>query len=251
MKFMNYSESFAMIPHILKRNFGGEDGFLIENHGGKLFAAVADGVGGWKSKYGYSAAKFTHQFLDQMRDLILSGVSDPDTLVAESLENVLVPGACTLILIIIQRDTGDSIIYQIGDCNFLQLNNENSVVLGSIDEQMKSPNVPNMIVKKHQTLVPQIDQPTLYHLTLEPGNKIILGSDGLWDNIFFKDIKKILIDNSQSDIARDILIEKVDDVLYQNPTQRTPWSESRKFQKMNTQDGPKIDDTTFLVIQTS
>jgi serine/threonine protein phosphatase PrpC len=116
---------------------------------------------------------------------------------------------------------------------------------------MKSPNVPNMIVKKHQTLVPQIDQPTLYHLTLEPGNKIILGSDGLWDNIFFKDIKKILIDNSQSDIARDILIEKVDDVLYQNPTQRTPWSESRKFQKMNTQDGPKIDDTTFLVIQTS
>ena len=149
------------------------------------------------------------------------------------------------------RDTGESIIYQIGDCNFLQLNNDNSIVLGSIDEQMKSPNVPNMIVKKHQTLVTQIDQPTLYHLTLEPGNKIILGSDGLWDNIFFKDIKKILIDNSQSDIARDILIEKVDDVLYQNPTQRTPWSESRKFQKMNTQDGPKIDDTTFLVIQTS
>jgi serine/threonine protein phosphatase PrpC len=116
---------------------------------------------------------------------------------------------------------------------------------------MKSSNVPNMIVKKHQTLITQIDEPTLYHLNLEPGNKIILGSDGLWDNIFVNDIQKILIDNSQSEIARDILIEKVDDILYENPTQRTPWSESRKFQKMNTNDGPKVDDTTFLVIQTS
>jgi protein phosphatase PTC7 len=248
---MTYSESFAMIPHIRKRDFGGEDGFLIENYGGKLFAAVADGVGGWKSKYGYSAAKFTHKFLDEMRSLILRGVTDPDTLIEESLENVFVPGACTLVLAIIEKDTGEGIIYQIGDCNFMQITNDDTIIKGSTNQQMKGANTPYMVSKKHQTLISKIDDPSVYNINFEPGNKLILGSDGLWDNIFVDEMATILIENNISDVTRDILMETIEDVVYTNPNQSTPWSESRKFQGKQSNDGPKVDDTTFVVIQRS
>ena len=78
--------AFAMIPHKDKRYFGGEDAFAIDTMAQYVLLVVADGIGGWKSKYGYSAGKFTHSLVAEISDLFLSGIQDPES-------RILYPGS--------------------------------------------------------------------------------------------------------------------------------------------------------------
>ena len=95
--------AFAMIPHKDKRYFGGEDAFAIDSMAQYILLVVADGIGGWKSKYGYSAGKFTHSLVAEINNLFLSGIQDPETLVEEAIQNINTPGACTMIIGIINK----------------------------------------------------------------------------------------------------------------------------------------------------
>ena len=122
-----FETAFAMIPHKDKRYFGGEDAFAIDSMAQYILLVVADGIGGWKSKYGYSAGKFTHSLVAEINNLFLSGIQDPETLVEEAIQNINTPGACTMIIVVINKLTNIAYTYQVGDADYLLLSPEGKI----------------------------------------------------------------------------------------------------------------------------
>ena len=194
---MAQETAFAMIPHKDKRYFGGEDAFAIDRQGQYLLLVVADGIGGWKSKYGYSAGKFTHALVSEINNFFLSGIQDPETLVEEAIQNINIPGACTMIMVIINKFTNVGYAYQVGDADYLLISSSGAVkskgtplfsapkkpTYGALGTQ-----APYRIAREHMTLEVDIDEAVTNRLDMEEGDTLILGSDGLWDNLFTNEI---------------------------------------------------------------
>jgi protein phosphatase PTC7 len=264
--------AFAMIPHKDKRHFGGEDAFAIDKMGQYLLLVVADGIGGWKSKYGYSAGKFTHALVSEINNFFLSGIQDPETLVREAIQNVNIPGACTMIIVVINKFNNVAYTYQVGDADYLLLNGDGKIKSRGTPKYSapKQPtygalglNAPYRIARKHMTLEIDIDKAVMSRLHIEKDDTLILGSDGLWDNLFIQEIVSTasFAPDLTAESIRDILIDKVTRRLYNDPPAEpgynpwnkmsTPYSKERQAIDPDYPDSPKIDDTTFIVYQMS
>ena len=269
--------AFAMIPHKDKRHFGGEDAFAIDTMAQYVLLVVADGIGGWKSKYGYSAGKFTHSLVAEINKLFISGIQDPETLVEEAIENINIPGACTMIMVIINKLTNIAYVYQVGDADYLLLSGEGKIKSRGtpLYRSPKKPvygamglNSPFRIAREHMTLEVNIDQAVTNRLDIEEGDTLILASDGLWDNLFIPEIALSIKGDEltpatdlDAESIRDILVDKVTRRLYNDPPadpgykawdrMPTPYSKERQSIEFDYPDSPKIDDTTFIVCQMS
>ncbi len=265
--------AFAMIPHKDKRYFGGEDAFAIDTMAQYVLLVVADGIGGWKSKYGYSAGKFTHSLVAEISDLFLSGIQDPETLVEEAIQNINIPGACTMIMVVINKFNNVAYSYQVGDADYLLLSGEGKIKSRGtpLFRAPKKPvygalglNSPFRIAREHMTLEVDIDEAVTKKLEIEEGDTLILASDGLWDNLFIHEIISC-VEGDDADLdaesIRDTLVDRVTRKLYNDPPadpgykardkMPTPYSNERQSIEFDYPDGPKIDDTTFIVCQMS
>ena len=270
---MAQETAFAMIPHKDKRHFGGEDAFAIDKKGPYLLLVVADGIGGWKSKYGYSAGKFTHALVSEINDFFLSGIQDPETLVEEAIQNINIPGACTMIMVVINKFNNVAYSYQVGDADYLLLSGEGKIKSRGtpLFRAPKKPvygalglNSPFRIAREHMTLEVDIDEAVTKKLEIEEGDTLILASDGLWDNLFIHEIISC-VEGDDADLdaesIRDTLVDRVTQKLYNDPPadpgykardkMPTPYSNERQSIEFDYPDGPKIDDTTFIVCQMS
>lgn len=265
--------AFAMIPHKDKRYFGGEDAFAIDTMAQYVLLVVADGIGGWKSKYGYSAGKFTHSLVAEISELFLSGIQDPETLVEEAIKNINIPGACTMVMVIINKLTNIAYAYQVGDADYLLLSGEGKIKSRGtpLFRAPKKPvygalglNSPFRIAREHMTLEVDIDEAVNKKLEIEEGDTLILASDGLWDNLFIHEIISC-VESDDADLdaesIRDTLVDSVTRKLYNDPPadpgykawdkMPTPYSNERQSIEFDYPDGPKVDDTTFIVCQMS
>lgn len=267
---MAQETAFAMIPHKDKRHFGGEDAFAIDTMSQYLLLVVADGIGGWKSKYGYSAGKFTHALVSEINNFFLSGIQDPGTLVREAIQNVNIPGACTMIIVIVNKITNVAYTYQVGDSDYLLIGADGGIKSKGtpLFRAPKTPtygalglNAPFRIEREHMTLEIDIDEAVTSKLDIEDGDTLILGSDGLWDNLFASEILSSVDTDLSAESIRDILVEEIMHRLYNEPPadpgykagdkMPTPYSRERQAIDPDYQDSPKIDDTTFIVYQMS
>ena len=109
-------------------------------------------------------------------------------------------------------------------------------------------------------------------IAIEDGDIVVMGSDGLWDNIFDTEIESILNSSAAGVVKIDELLtaadsseescEAVKNVLdttvkaiamytqkaYSSKTKKTPWSESvLKHYKSQRYAGGKSDDLTIIV----
>jgi|GEM_PF-3481492 len=269
---MAQETAFAMIPHKDKRYFGGEDAFAIDKKGDYVLLVVADGIGGWKSKYGYSAGKFTHALVSEINDFFLAGIQDPDTLVNEAIQNINIPGACTMILVVINKITNIAYTYQVGDADYMLVDSEGDIksrgtpLFGAAKKPTYGAlglNAPLRIARKHMTLEIDIDQAVNNKLEIEKGDTLILASDGLWDNLFTHEILDGCIEGDDLNVEsiRDIIVGRITRKLYNDPPadpgykewdrMPTPYSKERQALDPDYPDSPKVDDTTFIIYQMS
>ena len=111
------------------------------------------------------------------------------------------------------------------------------------------------------TLEIDIDEAVTSKLDIEDGDTLILGSDGLWDNLFASEILSSVDTDLSAESIRDILVEEIMHRLYNEPPadpgykagdkMPTPYSRERQAIDPDYPDSPKIDDTTFIVYQMS
>lgn len=178
---LNFLSAAVSVPHPDKLRTHGEDATLQLNNA----LGVFDGVGGWK-KEGIDSGKYSRGLAALIRlrlyDQPRTSVSDA---VAFAIANNVHKGTSTACVSTIQNgrmkglNVGDSrlVVYRKGHLVF------------STKHQEHSFNHPYQIGSNS---FEDLRKAHLFDFKLRQGDIVILATDGLWDNVFIKDISNIV-----------------------------------------------------------
>ncbi|XP_074591780.1 putative protein phosphatase 2C 26 [Curcuma longa] len=180
-----FSLSFGshLIPHPAKVDKGGEDAFLVSNYNGGVFA-VADGVSGWAER-NVDPALFSRELMVNVSKLIVDEEVnyDPQALMRKAHAATSSMGSATAIIAILEKN-GILKVANVGDCG-LRLIRRDQIVFATSpqDHYFDCP------YQLSSEIYGQTYQDaTVCRLELIEGDTVVMGSDGLFDNIFDHEI---------------------------------------------------------------
>lgn len=202
--------SGSNLPHPDKMEKGGEDAWFVkakERGGGAL--AVADGVGGYSemgvdpglyaSVLAYeaflAAARDTAELPLDAADAVNAGApatalaEGPQAVIAAAQREAKLPGAATLCVVDVQGT--ELRAANVGDSGFRVIRG-NDVIFGS-EAQQHWFNCPYQLA--YQGLSNSTDtaeDAEVYVFPVQPGDIVVAGSDGLFDNVFDEDIAQVV-----------------------------------------------------------
>lgn len=230
----------ACIPHPAKVAKGGEDAYFLSEDMKAL--GVADGVGGW-GDIGVDPALYSKSLMEGAK---LSAEStptnrDPVEIMTEGYQySSYVQGSSTACVLVL--DGIHLYAANLGDSGFMVLRGLDIVY--RTKEQQHSFNFP------YQIGTGSADKPQhSQRITVEvqPGDLIIVGTDGLWDNLFDDDILEVVASASAdpATIAQNIArraheVANDKDII-------SPFSKSARYNGYPLATGGKLDDITVLV----
>jgi serine/threonine protein phosphatase PrpC len=232
----------------------GEDSCFIR--GDSL--GIADGVGGWAGVSGANPAiyslKLMHYVYSELQKLDYDYDLDYDFYKNVNATEILAKGyqqvnedckrdsilGSTTALIAILRDA-ELRISSIGDCGIMVVRDKEPVFRN--EEQQHSFNCPYQLgVKSKDT--PNDAQH--YTIPIQEGDIVVVGSDGLFDNVFDEQILEII--NSESDAQKiaDALLNKAREVAEETESGASPFQE-RAVREGYYYQGGKADDMTVVI----
>lgn len=236
--------------NVLKVEKGGEDAFFVSSDNGEVIA-VADGVSGWAEK-NVDPALFSRELVSNVSSLVgNSEVNyDPQTLIKGAHAATSSIGSSTIIVSIFKN--GILKIASVGDCG-LRVIRKGQMIFSTFPlehyfdcpYQLSSEAVTQTYL---DAIVSTVD--------LQVGDTIIMGSDGLFDNIFDQEIVSVVsthddVSNAAkalADLARDHSVDtKFDSPFSLEARSRgfdVPWWKKAFGMKLT---GGKLDDITVIV----
>jgi len=230
------------IPHDDKRQKGGEDAFFISNDLKTI--GVFDGVGGWSNvgvdprEYSLSLAFYCKQAADEEKSL-----AHPLEILRygyDSSKHIM--GSSTACIVNI---TGNQFLSaNLGDSGF-RIIRDHQVVLASQSQQHRF-NMP------YQLGTQSDDHPgmaAIQSFNLEAGDYIVLGTDGLFDNLYDKDII-VVIQSLPEGISMTSVAAAIAQRAYEVSKLEEvdiPFNEMAKIYGMSFWDNGKQDDITVIV----
>jgi len=242
-----------VIPHPQKQKKGGEDAFFVSKNG--LAIGVSDGVGGWSDR-GIDPSLYSKTL---MRETKLAyeelNLIDPlDSLKSAAKKANKILGSATACILSID-ETGQHTILKsanLGDSGYMLI--RNGCVLYRTKEQQFNFNFPYQLGATSRAQPSDAD---LANLELREGDKIVLGTDGLFDNLFDSEILEI-VNSSTYNLGKKNMIESIDiresiaeqlaKKAYEkskNPCTSTPFSQHAKVHGIKVPGG-KLDDITVV-----
>ncbi|CAL8106321.1 unnamed protein product [Calicophoron daubneyi] len=171
----------------------GDDACFLSKTDSSYVLGVADGVGGWRS-YGVDPGRFSRVVMKNCERLVHSGrfnPEKPELLIAQSYEDVItskdpILGSATLCVISLQRNEHRVYAASIGDSGYLVVR-RGRIIQRSIHQkhtfntpfQLASP-PPVQSRHFYRDLPTQAAQTSV---NVEPGDLLVVGTDGLFDNL--------------------------------------------------------------------
>ena len=188
-----------IIPNPRKAYRGGEDSYIVSSPTNSTLA-VADGVGGWESK-GVNPRAFADQILIRTYEFIKAGENNPYYALSAGFEMTNETGSST---VCIGKMTPDGIfrVANMGDSGFLIIRNE-EILLQSSEHQHRF-NFPYQLGRNKYGEPHGEDRPSdaeIYQITLEKGDVVVMGSDGLLDNVWPNEILDYINKQPRNPIA--------------------------------------------------
>tara|TARA_R110002110_G_scaffold150598_5_gene342661 strand:- start:6497 stop:7255 length:759 start_codon:yes stop_codon:yes gene_type:complete len=174
------------IPHPRKAHRGGEDSWLVSSPTNST-VAVADGVGGWESK-GINPRAFADEMLTKTYFVMKNGTLDPKMGIKASFSQLSQVGSATFCMGKLDNE-GIFRVANIGDSGFIIIR-DGMILLKSAEHQHQF-NYPYQLGIGEDGLPHGTDRPQdaeVYQLKLEVGDVVVMGSDGLLDNLWPKEI---------------------------------------------------------------
>ncbi|XP_071917259.1 probable protein phosphatase 2C 26 isoform X3 [Coffea arabica] len=172
-----------VIPHPKKVEKGGEDAFFISSYNGGV-VAVADGVSGW-AEQNVNPALFSRELMSKASSLVEDEeVSyNPRTLIQKAHAATSSVGSATVIIAMLEKN-GTLKIASVGDCG-LRVIRKGQVVF-STSPQEHYFDCPYQLSSEAvgQTYL----DATVSSVELVKGDTLVIGSDGLFDNVFDHEI---------------------------------------------------------------
>ncbi|KAF2072322.1 hypothetical protein CYY_006356 [Polysphondylium violaceum] len=181
---LHFHSGVCIIPHPNKRHKGGEDAYFISQDLKVL--GVADGVGGW-GDVGIDPSEYSNTLMEgsKIASNSISVSRDPLTIMEQGyIFSQDVKGSSTCCIVVLG---GRNLLSaNLGDSGFLVI--RNSEVIFRTREQQHAFNMP------YQLGTQSIDRPIhsiIANFPVEKGDLIIMGTDGVFDNLFDEEILEI------------------------------------------------------------
>ncbi|KAL7152224.1 hypothetical protein ABFS83_04G082700 [Erythranthe nasuta] len=242
-----------LIPHPDKVEKGGEDAFFVSSHGGGVIA-VADGVSGWAEK-DVNPALFSRELMTNASIFVQDQEVDynPRNLIRKAHAATTSIGSATAVVAMLERN-GTLKIANVGDCGLRVIRKGQIVYSTSPQEhyfdcpyQLSSEAIGQTFLDATVTTVELMEEDT-----------IVVGSDGLFDNVFDREIVSVLNScNNVSDAAKalaNLAHNHSKDTSFDSPYSQeartqgfdVPWWKKIMGMKLT---GGKLDDVTVIVGQ--
>jgi len=246
-----------VLPHSEKVETGGEDTYFISDSGTSF--GVFDGVGGW-AEMGVNSRDFSYQLQANCKKVADAGIlKTPLEILKEAYKLTLskrIQGSCTATVGVIRKENSTLFLdaVNVGDSGLMVLSSKDSEGAPTYQVKLKSTEQTHRFNFPYQLGSESSDKPEggdNYTTQLEYGDFVILGTDGLWDNSYDKDIIKILSEKSTSSATEIAELIARETFKFSVSEQRcSPFMANAKKARMNyaTNSG-KQDDITVLVVK--
>jgi len=232
----------SMCPHPEKKEKGGEDAYFVSMD--RRVVGVADGVGGWTG-LGVDPSLYSNSLMRCAKDAVDNGkLIDPIDILTQAYEETKdISGSCTACVVSLEGDILDAV--NVGDSGFMVL--RNGKIIYRSKEQQYSFNYPYQL-GTGSSHTPSDGDATW--IDIQDGDIVIVGSDGLFDNLFDQEILTIVNDNTQSERAdvqqiADFITQRAHEAAAQE-TIPTPFCVNAR-KSGYTYNGGKMDDITVVV----
>lgn len=227
------------IPQPGKANKEGEDRYYVSKKGTCI--AVFDGVGAW-AKHGISAAAYAEALSNGTKQAYeTEAMVDPVQIMQYAYSTATkIQGTSTGLVIVLKGNKLEAA--NLGDCQFVVIRKEKTFVQSK--EMQVEFNTPYQM-GQGSNMTPQ-SHAARYSIELQPDDIIVLGSDGLFDNMNASSISAIVKkgDKPSEIIAKELATRAFE--ISNSKTTPTPFEKDAVRNKVGWRGG-KQDDITVIV----
>ncbi|KAJ6846920.1 putative protein phosphatase 2C 55 [Iris pallida] len=231
------------LPHPDKVATGGEDAHFICTE--EQAIGVADGVGGWADQ-GIDAGEYARQLMSNSVAAIreqVKGFIDTATVLEKAHSKTKEKGSSTACIIAL-TDQGLHAA-NIGDSGFIVVRNGSTIFRSPV--QQHEFNMPYQLDCSGYGDLPSAAQ--VFTIPVEPGDVIVVGTDGLFDNLYTNEIAAIVVNATRSKLEPQIAAQKIVQLAHQRAMdnmRQTPFSTAAQ-QSGYRHYGGKLDDVSVVV----
>ncbi|KAL2489374.1 putative protein phosphatase 2C 55 [Forsythia ovata] len=231
------------LPHPDKEETGGEDAHFISMD--EQAIGVADGVGGW-ADLGIDAGKYARELMSNSVDAIReepSGSIDPARVLEKAYVRTKSRGSSTACIIAL-TDQGLRAI-NLGDSGFMVVRDGCTLFRSPV--QQHDFNFTYQLESGNGGDLPSSGQ--VFTIPVAPGDVIIAGTDGLFDNLYNNEITAVVVQAVRAGLGPQITAQKIAALARQraqDKNRRTPFSAAAQEAGFR-YNGGKLDDITVVV----
>ncbi|KAL9289006.1 putative protein phosphatase 2C 62 [Arabidopsis thaliana] len=232
---------FASLQSPFKALAGREDAYFISHHN---WIGIADGVSQWSFE-GINKGMYAQELMSNCEKIIsneTAKISDPVQVLHRSVNETKSSGSSTAL--IAHLDTNELHIANIGDSGFMVI--RDGTVL-----QNSSPMFHHFCFPLHITQgCDVLKLAEVYHVNLEEGDVVIAATDGLFDNLYEKEIVSIVCGSLKQSLEPQKIAELVAakaQEVGRSETERTPFADAAKEEGYNGHKGGKLDAVTVII----
>ncbi|KAI3767201.1 hypothetical protein L2E82_17289 [Cichorium intybus] len=231
------------LPHPEKEETGGEDAHFICCD--EQAIGVADGVGGW-ADLGIDAGKYARELMSNSVTAVQDepkGSVDPARVLEKAYTKTKSKGSSTACIIALTNQGLNAI--NLGDSGFMVVRDGCTVFRSPA--QQHDFNFTYQLENGSNSDLPSSGQ--AFSIPVAPGDVIIAGTDGLFDNLYNNDITAIVVHAVRAGLDPQVTAQKIAALARQRAMERdrqTPFSAAAQEAGYRYYGG-KLDDITVVV----
>lgn len=231
------------LPHPAKEKTGGEDAHFI--CGPAQAIGVADGVGGW-ADLGIDAGEYARELMSNCMSAIPEESKDSIDLIRvleKAYMRTKARGSSTACIIAL-TDEGLYAV-NLGDSGFMLVRHGSTIFKSPA--QQHGFNFPYQLEGSSAGDSPSLAE--VFKITVAPGDVLIAGTDGLFDNLYDADITEVVVNAVEAGLGPLMTAQKIAALAQQramDPTNPSPFSDAAKEAGFEYHGG-KLDDITVVV----
>ncbi|KAI3969235.1 hypothetical protein MKW92_045166 [Papaver armeniacum] len=245
-KLMELKSGSYYIPKKKAKYPQGEDAHFISDN----TIGVADGVSSW-AKFGIDSGEYSRQLMSNSLISIMEQVhfnADPMRVLTDAFSNTNVQGSSTACILTLTTDKVQALrAVNVGDSGFVVLRKGCSIYRSPTQQHFF--NCPYQLSTGGNHDTPS-SADVLEFKEVMAGDVIVMGTDGLFDNLFTSEIEKIILDAEEEATSTGGRIDPKKFALKKSldPNNPTPYAEAKKKDNSLSKGiGGKVDDITVIV----
>ncbi|XP_072987297.1 probable protein phosphatase 2C 80 [Typha latifolia] len=222
----------------------GEDAFFICEE--KQVVGVADGVGSWR-KAGVDAGAYARELMSKAKGAARQEKEtyvDPHVVMKLAHQRTTAEGSCTACIVSL-RDQMISCA-NIGDCGYVLIRDGAALLHSPVMQQVF--NKPYQL--RRSSWKPSTTMLSVKRFKVEPGDVVVVGTDGLFDNMLDKELAYVIKSGFDLGLDAKRVASIVANLAYSMScswTRETPFSIASRYAG-KPRNGGKPDDITVVLI---